>query len=537
MSESETSPLSNADQLEVCLKAPTAQAAFTTATAAPSPPAFPEAAAPPAAAAVLAEEKKIAVLICHGMGQQVPFETLDCVAKALGNVEQRNHQQRPPASVQFVKLGEDMLPRAELTLTAPDGGSRGVHLYEAYWAPMTEGKVTTFDVIRFLLSAGWNGIKYSIGGSFDRWMFGGPQQLALHWTTLLQLLAAFAVIASLIVISFTFIVVAFLNILVGFNILWPENILTDALTRDLLHSPLILSLLAALYIFALAIYKTFKWVSERITPKNEDTQTPSPSRQPAKKLSPALRWIIGLGLALILIDTVLTGTSILYHLVSYWADTSLPPPSAPLDARPPAHPWRSAFYLLFWVSAAIVLYRARWYFVQYAGDVTAYVSAHTVNKFYEVRERIRQVGMQVAHAAYVARKPGSNEFEYDQLIIVGHSLGSVLAYDTLNAMINKDILSDGTLNVVQRTKLLLTFGSPLDKTAFIFRTQTKQAVVREALAAAKQPLIQSYDYRPARWINIWSRHDWISGAINYYDLPHDGSMARDARCVKNIDRK
>ena len=75
--------------------------------------------------------------------------------------------------------------------------------------------------------------------------------------------------------------------------------------------------------------------------------------------------------------------------------------------------------------------------------------------------------------------------------------------------------------VVERTKLLLTFGSPLDKTAFVFRTQKaeREIDVREALAGAQQPLILSYEMRRARWINLWSPSDWISGPIGYYDSP------------------
>jgi hypothetical protein len=78
--------------------------------------------------------------------------------------------------------------------------------------------------------------------------------------------------------------------------------------------------------------------------------------------------------------------------------------------------------------------------------------------------------------------------------------------------------------VVARTRALITFGSPLDKTAFIFRMQARTATewVREQLAASIQPLIVSYeDYRPPtfEWINIWSSMDIISGELNYYDDP------------------
>ncbi|MGA2214415.1 MAG: hypothetical protein ABSH31_14160, partial [Bryobacteraceae bacterium] len=49
-------------------------------------------------------------------------------------------------------------------------------------------------------------------------------------------------------------------------------------------------------------------------------------------------------------------------------------------------------------------------------------------------------------------------------------------------------------NVVGRTRALITFGSPLDKTAFLFRTQSNHPrdEMREELAASVQPLILSY---------------------------------------------
>jgi hypothetical protein len=125
------------------------------------------------------------------------------------------------------------------------------------------------------------------------------------------------------------------------------------------------------------------------------------------------------------------------------------------------------------------------------------------------------------------------------VVVVGHSLGSVLAYDTLNALINLDNVSaaGARRNVVQRTRSLITFGSPLDKTAFIFRTQSNHPKdqIREQLAASVQPLILSYKlFRPPtfKWINIWSKRDIISGELNYYDDPH--THALDRRPIENM---
>lgn len=165
------------------------------------------------------------------------------------------------------------------------------------------------------------------------------------------------------------------------------------------------------------------------------------------------------------------------------------------------------------------------------------------SKFEDIRRKIQKIGTDVAKIIYGFRSSPSlpvgeseqslpNVPDYDQIVIVGHSLGSVLAYDTLNAMINVDQLSakPDRRNVLQRTRALVTFGSPLDKTAFLFRLQARgeENWIREQLAASVQPLIVDYKYRcdnpksPERkldWVNIWSPMDVISGSLEYYDDP------------------
>ena len=123
-------------------------------------------------------------------------------------------------------------------------------------------------------------------------------------------------------------------------------------------------------------------------------------------------------------------------------------------------------------------------------------------------------------------------------MIVGHSLDSVLAYDTLNSLINTDQTSapNQRCDVSGRTRALVTFGSPLDKTAFMFRLQvgSEENWVREQLAASVQPLIVDYKYRPANfgWTNIWSPMDIISGALDYYDDP--GMPLNNPQRVQNL---
>ena len=53
---------------------------------------------------------------------------------------------------------------------------------------------------------------------------------------------------------------------------------------------------------------------------------------------------------------------------------------------------------------------------------------------------------------------------------------------------------------------------------------------REALVASAQPMLQGYEWRPQRWVNIYSPWDLISGSLEYFDLP--GSS--DPRRVTNL---
>lgn len=376
----------------------------------------------------------VAVIVCHGMGEQVPFETLNAVAEALWARQSDAPMDASNARVRYVAFGEDWLPRVELTLSGRDDRERDVHLYEVYWAPLTEGKVTARDAIGFLIGAGLRGIRYCARGSFDRWMFGKRVVFELPRRGVLQLGLALAALLALLLVS--------------------------------------------LGVAAATVGEIVRFL------------------QPGA-LPPAPRWL----------------------------------PPVP-DA------WGLGALAL----SLVVFAALRWFLVQSVGDVAAYISAHRASRFADIRRAIQDGARRVTRNVYAACDRATGEPQYSHVMIVGHSLGSVIAYDMLNDSINRDLAAAGDgkfLDVVRRTKLLLTLGSPLDKTAFLFRTQKDHAPLREALAAAAQPMIVSYANRPARWINIWSPFDWICGSLEYYDVESSSAgaepaVARDARTVENV---
>jgi hypothetical protein len=430
--------------------------------------------------------EKVAVIVTHGMGQQVPFETLELVANAVRDEDVRLHPRaNPQVTTRVVRLGaagesnEPQLPRAEIRLTRRDGQPVDVHLYEVYWAPLTEGRVTIRDVISFLWSAGAQGIWNSIRNKrFERWMFGGFQEFAISRLHLvLAFLMALVVLASLLVFNGVIAAVATSKFLTGGTAAWPAPAQRTALTLDLFLIDAALALIA-IGIFVIPIlYRSGR----------------------RRRFSWALIWIGLFGLPFV--------AGIMLWQIFF----------------PPQQAWwnvsilqNTIIVIAIWGSAAAITNGVRRVLVEYIGDVAAYVNAHIVSKFWELRKEIYEAAMGIFEPVYRA---GLNKnFLYQRIFILGHSLGSVISYDAWNGLFLENELSAPDLAVAERTKLFLTFGSPLDKTAFIFRNHVEPKFeVREAEAAAVQPMIVSYNHRPRRWINLYSHDDWVSGSLEFYD--------------------
>lgn len=192
-----------------------------------------------------------------------------------------------------------------------------------------------------------------------------------------------------------------------------------------------------------------------------------------------------------------------------------------------------------WVWPFLVLISAvvRGVMVQYVGDVTAYVTSNKVDRFDELRTKIKAIAKESLSAVYSAKPRDRKQFEYEKVSIVGHSLGSVIAYDTLNRLIADDKLAHNPARVVDRTGVLMTFGSPLDKTAFFFSVMGKNTShIREQLAAVVQPLIEDRECRDKiPWVNVYSRNDIISGSLDFYHFPEPlATGVQQVRKVTNV---
>ena len=398
------------------------------------------------------QEKVIACLVTHGMGQQVPFETLGELAESL---VAGMPDVRPVVNRVLLTKGEDPLSRMEIYLAGKDGRPNiRLHLYEGYWAPLTEGKVTFLEASKFLITGALNGIRTSCTQKkFARWVFGEMREFPIKPGTSADLM------------------VTFLFLLLGIGLAF------------LLEAKLHASYAAAKAWWHLHPLSYVLTVLHRLW-------------------SSLWGW-----LALLFQHPVVAAGSLLHHLLSGFADLL-----------------HSAGGVAILVFAGIYVYFFNYFMVEFVGDVAIYISSHKVSKFEEVRTAIQKTIFKVASQLYSATSGPNGRKLYDRIILVGHSLGSVISYDLLNELIAWDrACQNGDMRVVSRTSRLITFGSPLDKTAYLFRSQVSaDHHYREALAALQQPLVLDYALRPYesfKWVNIFAWADVVSGHLIYYDLP------------------
>jgi hypothetical protein len=447
---------------------------------APGPPAAPRAAGPAGVRAVL---------VVHGMGQQVRFQALDQIAQGL--LREAGGGAKSPTA-RAVAIGDEMYQRLELFLPLADGGEREVHVYETYWAEITEGRVTLRDVTSFLFGASLNGFR-NLGGVL-RYSFGRAHTIRPPFSAVIGLLGACGVLLALAAMNGVLLALAALK---GLE---PGFVPDSIKTRFADNASALLAVLTSFSLATLALLLVLagaEWAKRRTARVRLEGLW--------RALGAALEGVFLLWLSL----TILAGLAVAV-LVS-----GIGPESRMRETL--SCPWLATHWMLPLVALLLASYAVRRFLVQYLGDVAAYVTSYRIDRFADLRNRVKEVVRKTTAAIYEAtEEPESRVWAYDGVAVVAHSLGSVIAYDALNELLLEDAVSAERRDVAARTRLLLTFGSPLEKTAFVFSSRAT-TYAREALAAALQPLISNYSFRPFRWVNVFSRRDPISGRLTSYD--------------------
>lgn len=473
--------------------------------------------------------RPLAVLVAHGMGQQVPYQTLDDVARGLAEAETRATGTAPP-----LKAAQDVVGGRPLRYVETRVKGRAVHVFEAYWAPATEGKVTLRDVMAFMVGAGlngaWRGLRGWSRSVFDDDLEGSRFQGRLASVgSSLALLAALVALLALVAVNAIILAMAGAAALPGEL---PVEAARPALTRLFLGFAAVALLFAALLVATMLLKSAGRALGEGGARK---------ALRVAWRATNLLALLSG-ALASLALYAVIFGIAfalkpgLLSAAESSWAWPLARAHGALSALGEGLAGWRGgALAFVLWPGLLLASWFVRRILVQFPGDVVAYVSPHKLDRFEEVRDDVKKRVKDVAQAVYAHRDAAGPV--YEGVVVVGHSLGSVAAYDALNGLLNDDALSPtGGHDVAGRTRLLLTFGSPLDKTAFVFATNQRAGRTRESLTRLSQPLLRSYPrYRRFPWVNVHAPWDVISGPLTFYDHPDERARAPPrVNVVKNV---
>ena len=508
------------------------------------------------AGAGTASLRKVAVMGIHGMGQQLPFETISDLCQVLTattDLQPHVHLRKTADSEELIGCATLVMPTAPAaaaaphpagagTATAPPGETQ-VDVYEAYWAPLTEGVVGLGQTVRFLLRSGLNGLCMAwplaqVGESAGRHESGGARWRQQMWRSFAGLLLTLMVVLWVLALHLQFLELAVAWV-VSFWRPWADCApQVHLLLHGLAHAVPGLVLTAGLACLARMKAgresKVVPWLSVPVIVLTLlVAEVPFASCWVQTQYALLARGTLA-GLTLKLTCPLVGASEWLLQQAWHWLLLGwhwlLAHGGEWLrqHAQDADRGGISALVLL----TPVVLGLLWKFLVQFVGDVAVYVSSNQLNVFFETREAIQQTAKDSLRRIYAART-GTGEFEYEAVVLVAHSLGSVIAYDAYNALLNDDLascdgLSNGALKIPDRTALLLTYGSPLDKVQFLFRahrTVLHQAMAR--LQGAQQPMLQRVEYRPQQWVSLWSPWDFFSGRLDFFDTsPVDTTPGR-----------
>jgi pimeloyl-ACP methyl ester carboxylesterase len=201
--------------------------------------------------------------------------------------------------------------------------------------------------------------------------------------------------------------------------------------------------------------------------------------------------------------------------------------------------------LLSWLPSSVVSWFTRWLgpfslflnplfrwirkeLIDYIGDIVIYTASDVRSKFHSARESILDGAVQKIQSLLL-------DPAIDEIVVAGHSLGSVIAFDAMNRINRNMNMGVVDRSLARKFTRFVTFGSPLDKIAFFFREHTppdeylRRQILQHHHSFKARPLDEQPNPREladpfARyldhvwWSNLWDRNDPVSGHLDFYDV-------------------
>jgi hypothetical protein len=471
------------------------------------------------------KSKRTAMLVVHGIGEQNPYETLDSFTRGVYTYLRTNRSLNANlcpieiAHKEWTQVGMriEIFPPLTSRPACPNKDEippnprpqpeAYVDLFEYYWAPETEDKLNAIQTLKWVLRTDLTPLRYFADNlqetmNVRRWGFGRALwgSLRLYFQELMRVIFLYGPLAVVIALLINWLAKphSYANAL--------KNITTQLMANLVWPRPVILGLYL---LFLMLVWFGVQFLGELHQHRGKAIE------KQGERL-----WFVG--------NVIL---AILFFAAGFTIDALSGSWVGSTVLRVLHRNW---FPLVCTVLAAFLTY----FLTAYVADVAVYVNADAKTKNYAARSAILK-GSTAALKTILASDL------YDRIILAGHSLGSVIAYDTINELLAQYNAAPGpgadcpdpALHHTQLQKLkgLVTFGSPLDKIYYFFREHVKrdQAIRAQILSMLhsfrKYPSGRDYEdfefnyaFRQLDgqdglvWLNAWARLDPVSTALKFY---------------------
>ena len=466
---------------------------------------------------------KQALLIIHGIGEQNPYETLDSFARGvfsyLRDTQHLNAKLCPIeiAHKDWTQVGMRIgifdanrelpeCPESSGYPAAKDEPDARVDLFEYYWAPLTEDKLSAVETVKWVLFTDLTPLKYFADNLQE--MIG-----ARHMSRV----SAFGKALKLYARELLRVLLLYIPLAVGMGLLlhWLSGTHSwaDALKNILANSLAYLTVLHAAILLLYFLAALMAWFG--LQGLLELKQYPGAA-----------------------IETI---GDVVWLVLDWLGAAMFLAVALELDLRPERyvawHVLGRVFGNGHWepIAGAALAGIVGYAMTAYVADVAVYTNMDAKSKNFEARNAILD-GSTAALKMLLACG------QYDRVILAGHSLGSAIAYDTINEILAQSnagpgpkgdqpetVLTDAQIHLL---KGLVTFGCPLDKIYYFFREHVKRD---QAIRAQILSMLHSFrkkrsgrgygefafNYKFSQldeliWLNAWARMDFVSGNLQFY---------------------
>lgn len=463
-----------------------------------------------------------ALLVIHGIGEQNPYQTLDQATRGFDRYF-RGRRRMPVLRPERIRHEDwtEVAVHLDLPESSPTDRSTRVSLFEFYWAPYTEGKATFRAVLGWLVHTVLSPLRYLADNLLalrDSRRHNSPGRIV--WLMVREIGRASFVYVP-------FLVLAGLAVYLLARGIAPVRQVSRSLALTVRQEPNVAALGGVAVCFVVTVVlllfvarELWGWARRRAPSVERGAEV---VWTVMAATFAAGFWGVGMGLAR------LGHVDLGRYVMILWR---------------PSHLWIAVFIvLLIWLRRVLV---------DYVGDIAVYVTADAKAASYQARRAILEASTKAL--ARLLRR-------YDRVIVMGHSLGSVIAYDTINELLAAAWASpDGLatpappvgLAELARLRGLVTFGSPLDKVYYFFRQHVPaDQAVRAQILSFQHSFLRGYSGRdygklkftyPAsaegeepyafptlpsfRWLNVWSLMDPVSGPLHFYRLKEEDRVRR-----------